>query len=284
MLKYGNGYKADKGKQFVLRTVPKKGEHTRLSVYEEGYIFKEYVPCHYVDDGFVVEEDIPGWTGLKGYQVVYDQGNKKIPVGSAQIFPIYKAAASYKKYYESCPWFNNALFIEDVIYEGVPLSKSKVYNDNEHYFGLDACEVGDYFTEDMVDGFMNVLPPACMRSDCSQIGEPVSDKMDKDGKYKPTYTTFKKVDKGIWERRLFQRRKCNARLYKSLEIETRVLSERRKILWYKQLKYLVKRWILSMICLIFQEMKSIRNMDTSETKQLFILPSSQMELKQILSW
>ena len=204
MLKYGNGYKADKGKQFVLRTVPKKGEHTRLSVYEEGHIFKEYVPCHYVDDGFVVEEDIPGWTGLKGYQVVYYQGNKKIPVGSAQIFPIYKAAASYKKYYESCPWFDNALFIEDVIYEGVPLSKSKVYNgkeviDNEHYFGLDACEVGDYFTEDMVDGFMNVLPPACMRSDCSQIGEPVSDKMDKDGKYKPTYTTFKKVDKGIWE-------------------------------------------------------------------------------------
>lgn len=129
---------------------------------------------------------------------------KKIPVGSAQIFPIYKAAASYKKYYESCPWFDNALFIEDVIYEGVPLSKSKVYNgkeviDNEHYFGLDACEVGDYFTEDMVDGFMNVLPAACMRSDCSQIGEPVSDKMDKDGKYKPTYTTFKKVDKGIWE-------------------------------------------------------------------------------------
>lgn len=42
MLKYGNGYKADKGKQFVLRTVPKKGEHTRLSVYEEGHIFKEY--------------------------------------------------------------------------------------------------------------------------------------------------------------------------------------------------------------------------------------------------
>mgnify|MGYP006887196635 FL=1 len=204
MLKYGNGYKADRGKQFVLRTVPKKGEHTRLSVYEEGHIFKEYVPCYYVDDGFVVEEDIPGWTGLKGYQVVYYQGNKKIPVGSAQIFPIYKAAASYKKYYESCPWFDNALFIEDVIYEGVPLSKSKVYNgkeviDNEHYFGLDACEVGDYFTEDMVDGFMNVLPPACMRSDCSQIGEPVSDKMDKDGKYKPTYTTFKKVDKGIWE-------------------------------------------------------------------------------------
>lgn len=204
MLKYGNGYKADKGKQFVLRTVPKKGKHTRLSVYEEGHIFKEYVPCHYVDDGFVVEEDIPGWTGLKGYQVVYYQGNKKIPVGSAQIFPIYKAAASYKNYYESYPWFDNALFIEDVIYEGVPLSKSKVYNgkeiiDNEHYFGLNACEAGDYFTEDMVDGFMNVLPPACMRSDCSQIGEPVSDKMDKDGKYKPTYATFKKVDKGIWE-------------------------------------------------------------------------------------
>jgi hypothetical protein len=63
--------------------------------------------------------------------------------------------------------------------------------------------VGDYFTEDMVDGFMNILPPACMRSNCSQIEESVSDKMDKDGKYKPTYTTFKKVElypnKGIWE-------------------------------------------------------------------------------------
>ena len=62
MKKYDYEYKADNGKQFVLRNVPTSETHATLSTYEEGHVFGEYVPCHYVDDGLVAEEDIPGWT------------------------------------------------------------------------------------------------------------------------------------------------------------------------------------------------------------------------------
>ncbi len=64
--------------------------------------------------------------------------------------------------------------------------------DKEHYFGLNAHEVGEYFTEDMIDYFMSLLPPACMRSDCCQIGEPSSSRVDESGEGRTTYSTFKR--------------------------------------------------------------------------------------------
>ena len=99
---------------------------------------------------------------------------------------------------------NDKLIIEEVDYEGVPLSEYKIYNgkeviDKEHYFGLDACEIGSYFTEDMVNDFMDMLPPACWRSDCAQIGEPSSHRIDENGNGKATYSTFKRIAEGIWE-------------------------------------------------------------------------------------
>ena len=204
MKKYDYEYKADNGKQFVLRNVPTRETHATLSTYEEGHVFGQYVYCHYVDDGFVIEEDIPGWTTLKGYQVVYYNNGYRLTAGNPQTFPTLKAAEAYKKHYESYPWFNDELFIEEVEYEGVPLSKPKMYKgkevvDKEHYFGLDSHEVGEYFTEDMVNDFMDLLPPACMRSDCSQIGEPCSSRIDENGEGRTTYSTFKKVDDEIWE-------------------------------------------------------------------------------------
>lgn len=141
---------------------------------------------------------------LKGYEVVYYHRGYRLSAGNLQTFPTLKAAENYKKHYESYPWFDHELFVEEVEYEGVPLSESKIYNgkeviDEDHYFGLDACEIGDYFTEDMIDNFMDMLPPACMRSDCSQIGEPDSQRIDDNGKCKYTYATFKRIAEGIWE-------------------------------------------------------------------------------------
>ena len=109
-----------------------------------------------------------------------------------------------KKHFESYPWFHDELFIEEVEYEGIPLKACKSYCgkdviDEEHYFGLDACEVGDYFSEKLINDIMNMMPPACMRSDCSQLGEPISHKIDKDGNYRATYATFKRIVDGIWE-------------------------------------------------------------------------------------
>ena len=62
------------------------------------------------------------------------------------------------------------------------------------------CNVGDYVEEKIVDEMINCLPPACMRSDCMQCGEPYSHREDPNtGKWRATYSTFKKVTNGIYE-------------------------------------------------------------------------------------
>ena len=200
-------YNADKGKHFVLTEKGKK----ECAGYRNKTVGKPVDEYDYeatkwsVDKGYVIETDIPGWTkGLKGYEVVYYNGEYRLSAGNPQIFTTRKVAEVYKKHYEAYVWFNEDLVIEEVEYDGIPLSEPKMYKgkevvDKEHYFGLDAHEVGEYFTEDMIDYFMDLLPPVCMRSDCSQIGEPYSSRIDENGKGRTTYSTFKKIDDGIWE-------------------------------------------------------------------------------------
>jgi len=199
-------YKADKGKHFVLteKGKAKCKSYSDLTVGEPVNEYDYEASGWAVEQEYVIEVDIPGWTTLMGYEVVYYNGEYRLHAGNAQVFPIRKAAEVYKKHYESYPWMDHELFIEEVEYEGVPLNESQFYNgkeviDKEHYFGLDAHEIGTYFTEDMVNDFMNMLPPACMRSDCSQIGEPTSCRIDENGKGHNTYATFKRIADGIWE-------------------------------------------------------------------------------------
>ncbi len=71
-------------------------------------------------------------------------------------------------------------------------------------FSYNTIKVGDYVEEEVVDEMLDMLPPACMRADCSQIGEPYSHREDPEtGKWRATYATFKKVSgqypNGIWE-------------------------------------------------------------------------------------
>ena len=62
------------------------------------------------------------------------------------------------------------------------------------------CKVGDYVEEQIVDEMINCFPPACMRSNCMQCGEPYSHRVDPDNeKFRPTYSTIKKVANGIYE-------------------------------------------------------------------------------------
>jgi len=205
-LRTDNWYSADKGKHFVL-TEKGREECASYSHKTVGEPVDEYdTEAVYwaVEKGYVSEVDIPGWTTLTGYKVVYYHKDQELSAGNPQIFPIRKAAEVYKQHYGSYPWMEHELFVKEVTYEGVPLGESQFYNgkevvDKEHYFGLDAHEVGTYFTEDMVNTFMDVLPPACMRSDCSQIGEPVSCRIDDAGNNKNTYSTFKRIADGIWE-------------------------------------------------------------------------------------
>lgn len=78
------------------------------------------------------------------------------------------------------------------------------YNGKEVFtqdtFSYDKVQIGDYVEQAVVDDAMDCLPPACMRSTCSQMGEPYSHREDPEtGRLRATYATFKKVDKGIWQ-------------------------------------------------------------------------------------
>ena len=84
-----------------------------------------------------------------------------------------------------------------MIYNG-----KKVWTEDE--FSYETVKVGDYVEQAVVDNAMDLLPPACMRSDCSQVGEPYSHRQDPNtGKWRATYSTFKKVGgewpNGIWQ-------------------------------------------------------------------------------------
>lgn len=70
----------------------------------------------------------------------------------------------------------------------------------EDTFSYQKVQVGDYVEQAVVDNAMDCLPPACMTSRCSQMGEPYSHREDPEtGEWKTTYATFKKVG-GEWPR------------------------------------------------------------------------------------
>lgn len=74
----------------------------------------------------------------------------------------------------------------------------------EDNFDYQKVRVGDYVEQAVVDNAMDCLPPACMTSQCAQMGEPYSHREDPDtGKWRATYTTFKRVGgewpNGIWQ-------------------------------------------------------------------------------------
>ena len=205
-LRSNGWYYADKGKHFVL-TQKGKEECASYSYKTVGEPVSEYdyeAVAWAVEREYLIEVPIPNWSKLKGYEVVYYHKGHRLHAGNPQVFPILKAAEVYKKHYESYPWFDDELFIEEVEYEGVPLSEPKMFNgkvvvDEEHYFGLAAHEIGEYFSEKKVNYFMDMLPPVCMREDCSQIGEPVTSRIDENGEGRETYDTFKKIADGVWE-------------------------------------------------------------------------------------
>ena len=71
-------------------------------------------------------------------------------------------------------------------------------------FRYETVRIGDYVEQQVVNNAMDILPPACMKESCSQLGEPYSHKEDPEtGEWKATYATFRKVGgeypNGIWE-------------------------------------------------------------------------------------
>jgi hypothetical protein len=67
------------------------------------------------------------------------------------------------------------------------------------YGNTAAAQVGDLVTRQVVDNFMDALPPASMRYDCSQLGEPYSHMKDPaSGRIRPTFLTFRAIACGVW--------------------------------------------------------------------------------------
>lgn len=58
------------------------------------------------------------------------------------------------------------------------------------------CFPGDVVAEDIVDYFVNVVPPATLRYDCVQAGEEHNTERDESGKFRATYPTFSKIGDG----------------------------------------------------------------------------------------
>ena len=57
---------------------------------------------------------------------------------------------------------------------------------------------GDTVADDVYDNFLNILPPASMRQNLLQVGEPAAHEKDPEtGKYRATYLTFVRTD-GLW--------------------------------------------------------------------------------------
>ena len=73
-------------------------------------------------------------------------------------------------------------------------------------YDYDKAQVGDLVNAAVVMNAMNLLPPACMRMNCAQLGEPYSHREDPaTGKWRATYATFRCLSgdwyEGIWEYR-----------------------------------------------------------------------------------
>lgn len=205
-LKKDGWYQADKGKHFVLTEKGKKevASYRHKTVGEPVSEYDTEAVGWSVDDGYEIEVNIPDWITKTGYEVVYDHGDYTLHAGNSIIFPEIELAEKYMKHYQSLPWMNESLYIRETVYEGRKLKECreyrgrKVYN-KDWYYGTDALEIGDLVENEVVDDLMDCLPPICMRSDCSQVGEASSSRIDENGKYRSTYCTFKQIDSGIWE-------------------------------------------------------------------------------------
>ena len=62
----------------------------------------------------------------------------------------------------------------------------------------DFCFPGDTVDEELVNYFVNCLPPATFRTGCTQSGEPYSHEPDGNGRFCPTYVTFHRIDEDLW--------------------------------------------------------------------------------------
>ena len=143
---------------------------------------------------------------MKEYKVVYKNGTFEIEVGQNGWIPSKEIAekilnASQKKTF----YRDKKLYLSEreAAIDNNTRAACQVYNGktvyNRDWLYLDALVPGDLVEENVIDDFLNMLPPACMRSNCFQMGEPHSIRVDENGEERTTFATFKKIAEDIWE-------------------------------------------------------------------------------------
>ena len=199
-------YEADEGKHFVLT---EKGK-AEVASYRHGIVGEpandyDYMATKsFIDNGYEIEVDIPDWIETKGYQVVYDYNGTELCLSNT-IFPLKELAEKYmKNYKELHKRFNETPYIKETVYKGRKLKDCRIYDGRKVYnqswiFGIDTLNVGDLVEQEIVDDIVDCMPPACMRNDCTQCGEPSYFAKDENGRCRDTYSTFKKIADRTWE-------------------------------------------------------------------------------------
>lgn len=208
-MKLVNGwYRSDKGKIFVL-TEKGKAEVASYKNKTVGKPVSEYdteAVAWSVDEGYEIEVDDPDWVTLPGYRAVYDlhgDGEYIFDTCNHIVYHDRAIAEAVANDFNSKHWHKQRAFVIDAIYEGKRPKPCREYNGKKVYnmdYWSYSFPVGSLVEEGIVNNIIDCVPPACMRSDCMQCGEPASHKIDeKTGEGRETYTTFKKVDDGIYE-------------------------------------------------------------------------------------
>ena len=147
---------------------------------------------------------------MKEFQICYDleRGNKiyQLPAGNPFWYKDRFTAERILEHRQADQiWKNDKLYIIEREVDGEDTRepnrfyKGKILWSYERLF-WDAVEVGEYVTEEAAESIINCLPPACMRADCIQLGEPQTSRYDeKKGDWRDTYLTIKRVADGIYE-------------------------------------------------------------------------------------
>jgi len=197
-------YKADKGKAWRFTSVCETWASYKGRTGK--FYSDNYVPCSWVDEhGLVEEVDDPGFVVMPGFRAVYDvKGDGKYIFDTCNpvVYPFREMAQTAVDEFNARPWTEQTAYIIEATYEGKRPKECgeyegrKVFNKDTFMYSY---PVGTLVSEEVVDDAINALPPACMRSDCSQLGEPAGTRIDENGNGRNTYATFKRIAKGIWE-------------------------------------------------------------------------------------
>lgn len=207
MERLGREYEASKGKAWRFTSICETWASYKGRTGT--FYYDSYVPCSWVDEYELVEEvDDPDFVVMPGFRAVYDTvcSDGKVhtfDTCNPVVYPFREMAEAAANEFNNHPWNKeDKAYVIDTVYEGKKPRETSTYEGrtvhNRDTF-MYSYPVGTLVSEEVVDDAINALPPACMRSDCSQLGEPAGTRIDDNGNERFTYETFKRIAKGVWE-------------------------------------------------------------------------------------